>query len=41
MSMHSDHHTDYFAGRFDGSAWPAVLMFAGTVALAAVAWMMA
>jgi hypothetical protein len=39
MSMHSDHHNDYFASRFDGSAWPAVLMVAAVFILTMVAWM--
>ena len=39
MSMHSQrHHDDYFASNFDGTVWPAVLVFGGIAALAIVAW---
>ena len=40
MSMHSSHHHDYFASRFDGSVWPAVLMVVAIVAIAALAYVM-
>jgi hypothetical protein len=36
-----DRPHDYFASSLDGSFWPAVLVIAAMVAIAAVAWMTA
>ena len=38
MSTRTGPHHDYFASSFDGSYWPALLVVAAIVAIAAVAW---
>jgi len=38
MSTRTDHHHDNFASSFDGSYWPAALVIAAMLAIAAVAW---
>jgi len=38
VDAYRSHHQDYFASSFDGTIWPAILVFGAMAALAMVAW---